>query len=150
MKAKGAGSGTNFFGTSYIMLGSYLKGFDKYFAELGPQLSKAGLRIPFDAYVAGMVVASLIGVLGGALAGSLVALFLKSFLLLRVLLPFGFALLVGVAVFLGFYLYPQFVAGSRKRKLDSQLSYTVGHMAVLASAGMTPESMFHSLAEEES
>lgn len=150
MKAKSASSSINFFGTSYVLLGSYLKGFDKYFAELGPQLSKAGLRVPFDAYVAGMVVASLIGVLGGALTGFLLAVFLKSFLLFRVLLPFGFALLVGVAAFIGFYLYPQFVAGSRKRKLDSQLSFTVGHMAVLASAGMTPENMFHSLAEEDS
>jgi archaeal flagellar protein FlaJ len=150
MKAKAAGSGTNFFGTSYALMHPYLKGFERYFAEVNPQLPKAGLRITFDAYVAGMVVASIIGVLGGAVAGSLVAVVLRGSLLFRILLPFGFALLAGVATFMAFYLYPQFLAGSRRRKLDSQLSYTIGHMAVLASAGMTPESMFHSLAEEDS
>jgi len=34
--------------------------------------------------------------------------------------------------------------------LDSELSYTLGHMAVLASAGVTLGRMFHSLAEEDS
>jgi archaeal flagellar protein FlaJ len=128
----------------------YLSHFDGYFTELGPQLSKAGLLITYKAYGAGMVVASVLGVVGGALAGVVAAVFLRTFLLARIALPFGFALLGGIATFGIFYMYPSFVAGSRRRKLDSQLSYTVGHMAVLASAGITPEKMFHSLAEEES
>jgi len=150
MKAKGGGSGIHFFGTSYILMQPYLEGFEKYFTELGPQLSKAGLRITYNAYVAGMVVASLIAVVGGVLGGFLIAVYLNTFLLFRLLMPFGFALLGGAVTFGAFYLYPQLVAGSRRRKLDSQLSFTVGHMAVLASAGMTPERMFHSLAEEDS
>ncbi len=148
MTAKGGGG--SFWGMSYILMQPYLKRFDRYFAELGPELSKAGLRITYKAYVAGMVVASLIGVVGGALAGFLVAVYLDTFLLFRLVMPFGFALLGGAVTFGAFYLYPQFVAGSRRRKLDSQLSFTVGHMAVLASAGMTPAMMFHSLAEEDS
>jgi flagellar protein FlaJ len=128
----------------------YLNRFDTYFTTLGPQLPKAGLRITYKGYVAGMVVASVLGVVGGALAGVVAAVYLNTFLLARIALPFGFALLGGIATFGVFYVYPRFVAGSRRRKLDSQLSYTVGHMAVLASAGITPEKMFHSLAEEES
>ena len=53
MTAKGGSSG--FWGTSYILLQPYLKRFDRYFAELDPELSKAGLRITYKAYVAGMV-----------------------------------------------------------------------------------------------
>jgi archaeal flagellar protein FlaJ len=109
--------------------------------------------VTYRAYVAGTVVASLLGVLGGALTGFLVAVYLNlgnAFLLFRILMPFGFALLGGALTFGAFYVYPQFTAGSRGRKLDQQLSFTVGHMAVLASAGMTPEKMFHSLAEEDS
>ena len=149
MKAK-TSAGGSFFGASYILMEPYLKRFELYFADLGPELSKAGLRITYKAYVAGMVVASLVGVLGGALAGFLIAVYLDTFLTFRLLMPFGFALLGGAVTFSVFYIYPQFTAGSRRRKLDSQLSFTVGHMAVLASAGMTPEKMFHSLAEEES
>lgn len=149
MTAKTSPSG-RFWGASYILMQPYLKRFDTYFTELGPQLSKAGLRITYKAYVAGMVVASLVGVLAGALAGVVFAVSLDTALVARVALPFGLAILGGAATFGAFYIYPQFVAGSRGRKLDSQLSYTAGHMAVLASAGITPEKMFHSLAEEGS
>jgi len=148
LTAKGGASG--FWGTSFILLQPYLKRFDRYFAELDPALSKAGLRITYKAYVAGMVLASIVGVIGGALAGFLAAAYLNTFLLFRIAMPFGFALLGGAVTFGVFYIYPQFTAGSRRRKLDSQLSFTVGHMAVLASAGLTPAKMFHSLAEEDS
>ena len=149
MTAKTSPSG-RFWGASYILMQPYLKRFDTYFTELGPQLSKAGLRITYKAYVAGMVVASFVGALAGALAGVVFAVSLDTPLVARVALPFGLAILGGAATFGVFYIYPQFVAGSRGKKLDSQLSYTAGHMAVLASAGITPEKMFHSLAEEGS
>ena len=69
MTAKGGGSG--FWGTSYILLQPYLKRFDRYLAELDPALSKAGLRITYKAYVAGMVIASVLGVVGGIIASRL-------------------------------------------------------------------------------
>ncbi|MGH9920609.1 MAG: type II secretion system F family protein [Nitrososphaerales archaeon] len=149
MTAKTGPSG-RFWGASYILMQPYLKRFDTYFTEIGPQLSRAGLRITYKAYVAGMVVAALVAALAGALAGVVFAVSLDTVLAVRVALPFGLALLGGAVTFALFYIYPQFVAGSRGKKLSSQLSYTVGHMAVLASAGITPEKMFHSLAEENS
>ncbi len=144
------GRGGGFWGASYILMEPYLGRFERYFADLGPELSKAGLRITYRAYVAGMLLASAIGAVGGALAGFLTASYLDFALVVRLLLPLGFALMGGALTFAVFYLYPHFTAGSRKSSLDSQLSHTVGHMAVLASAGRTPEQMFHSLAEEES
>jgi flagellar protein FlaJ len=98
----------------------------------------------------GTVVASTIAGIGGALAGFLVAVYLSTFWVFRILMPFGFALLAGTVTFSLFYIYPQLRSGSRRRQLDSKLSFKVGHMAVLASAGVTPEEMFHTLAEEES
>jgi len=147
--AKGSTS-ARFWGASFVLMQPYLKGFDKTFAELGPALSKAGMRITYRAYVAGMLVASMLALLGGALAGFLTAVYLNTFLAFRIALPFGFALLGGAVTFGLFYLYPQLLANSRRGKLDSTLSFTVGHMAVLASAGVTPEQMFHQLAEEDS
>lgn len=150
MTAKNGGFGIDFWGSSYVLMQPYVKRFERYFADLDPELSKAGLRITYKAYVAGILVASIIGAAGGALAGFLAAVYLNTFLLFRFAMPFAFALLGGVAVFSALYFYPHFIAGSRKGKLDSQLPYAIGHMAVLASAGLTPERMFHSLAEEES
>jgi len=149
MTSKDRTPGNSFWGNSYILMQPYLNRFDKSFTDLGPELSKAGIRVTFRAYVAGMVVASLLGVIGGALAGFLTAVYLNTFFLFRLLMPLGFALLGGAVTFSIFYVYPQFKAGSRRKKLDSQLSFTVGHMAVLASAGLTPERMIQSLAEEE-
>jgi flagellar protein FlaJ len=150
VKVKSAKPGIDFWGTSYVLMEPYLKHVDRYFTDLGPELSKAGLRITYKAYVAGTVVASTAAGLSGALAGFLTAVYLNTFFLFRLAMPFGFALLSGTVTFSLFYVYPRFRAGSRGKKLDAQLSFTVGHMAVLASAGMTPEKMFHSLAEEAS
>jgi flagellar protein FlaJ len=144
------GASFSFWGTSFILMEPYLRPFERYFQDMTADLSKGGFRITYRAYVAGMVVASIFGGAGGALVGFLVAVYYNTFLLFRVLMPFGFSVFGGVLIFGAFYVYPQFKANSRKKKLDSELSYTVSHMAVLASAGMTPEKMFHSLAEEGS
>jgi archaeal flagellar protein FlaJ len=146
MKAKGV----DFWGFSYVLMRAHLGRFERNLADLDPQLSKAGLRITYKAYVAGMVVASIFGAAGGALAGFVVAVYLNTFPPFMFAMPFGFALLGGALTFSAFYIYPTYAAGSRGGRLDSQLPYAIGHMAVLASAGLTPEKMFHSLAEEES
>ena len=78
-----------------------------------------------------MAFASIVGAIAGALAGFLAAAYLHTFLLFRIAMPFGFSLLGGAVTLGAFYLYPQFTAVDG-RKLDSQLSFTVGHMAVLA------------------
>ncbi len=150
VKSNDKGSGPGFWGTSYILLGPYVKNFEKSFKDLAVNLPKAGLRITGRAYVAGTLLASTIAAVTGGIAGFLTALFLRMFWVLELLLPVGFALLGGALTFSIFYLYPTVRVRSRGRKLDSELSYTLGHMAVLASAGVTPEKMFLSLAEEKS
>ncbi len=149
-KNSGKRAGFDFWGTSYMILQPYLGNLEKSFKEMTVDLSKAGLRITYRAYVAGMVLASTLGVIGGGIAGFLTAFYLNLFWVLEVLMPIGFALLAGFVTFSVFYVYPHFRARSRGLKLDSELSYTLGHMAVLASAGVTPGKMFHFLAEEDS
>jgi len=147
---KKEGTGLNFWGASYVLLQPYLKPFERYFQEMSVDLSRAGFRITYRAYVAGMVLASAIGFVAGGVAGTLLAYYLNTFMTFRVLIPFGLSVMGGALTFGAFYLFPQLRANSRRGQLDSELSYTVSHMAVLASAGMTPEKMFHSLAEEGS
>ena len=144
------GGGFDFWGTSFVVMEPYLRPFERYFEDMTSDLSKAGLRITYRAYVAGMVFASAIGVLVGGAVGTLLAFYLDTNLLIRILMPFGFSLLAGTTIFSVFYALPQVRARSRRGKVDSELSYTVGHMAVLAAAGMTPEKMFHEIALEES
>jgi flagellar protein FlaJ len=46
---------------------------------------------------------------------------------------------------IGFYLYPIYRADTLKRGLEDELPFTTGYMAILASAGVSPEKMFYSL-----
>jgi archaeal flagellar protein FlaJ len=149
-KRSGKSAGFDFWGASYVLLQPYLGNFEKYFEELRVDLSKAGLRITYRAYVAGTVLASTIGVAAGGTAGLLTASLLHKPWILDVLMLFGFAVLGGALTFSVFYVFPSIRAKSRGKRLDSELSYTLGHMAVLASSGMTLGGMFHSLAEEDS
>jgi flagellar protein FlaJ len=146
---KGKDAGLDFWGTSYILMEPYLRNFEKYFQDMEADLSKGGLRITYRAYVAGMMLASTIGFIAGGAVGYLIVFSLNLSLLIQVLMPLGFGLLCGTSTFSIFYVLPRLKARSRQRKLDAELSYAVGHMAVLASAGLTPEKMFHSLAEED-
>jgi len=148
MKREGRGIG--FWGRSYVLMRPYLRPFERYFKDMALDLSRGGFRIAYRAYVAGMVFASAISVVIGAVVGLLLAVYLRALVTFRVLMPLGFALFAGALTFAVFYIRPHFRASSRGSRLNSELPYAVGHMAVLASAGMTPEKMFHALAEEES
>jgi len=47
---------------------------------------------------------------------------------------------------LGFYVYPVYRADKFRRELEDELAFTTGYMSILASAGVPPEKIFHSLA----
>ncbi len=65
-KRSGKSAGFDFWGASYVLLQPYLGNLEKYFEDLRVDLSKAGLRITYRAYVAGTVLASTIGVAAGS------------------------------------------------------------------------------------
>jgi flagellar protein FlaJ len=58
----------------------------------------------------------------------------------------GAALFTSASSVIGFYLYPVYRADKHKRELDDELPFTTGYMSILASAGVSPEKMFNSLA----
>jgi len=143
------GQRLDFWGLAYSFLGQYTSRFERYFADLRDDIMKAGILVSYRGYVAGMFLVSIIGSLGGIIAGAGIALFLNTYIWVKVLIPFGFGLLSGTSVLAGMYFRPKIKAGTRKRRLDEELPYMIGHMAVLASAGLTPEKIFQSIAEEE-
>jgi flagellar protein FlaJ len=139
----------DFWGLAYSILGQYTSRFERYFADLRDDIMKAGMLISYRGYVAGMFFASIVGSLGGMIAGAGIALYLNTYVWVKVLIPIGLGLLSGTSVLAGMYFRPKIRAGTRKRRLDEELPYMIGHMAVLASAGLTPEKIFQSIAEEE-
>ncbi len=113
--------------------------------SLQDNLSKAAVKITFEAYIGLMVFATLV---------SAVVTFGISFLLLSVsfqfIAAFVFSIIGGlIAAIVAFgtcYSYPLLTISSKVRKIDANLPLTANFMAVLASSGMPPERIFRSLA----
>ncbi|MFP3984996.1 MAG: type II secretion system F family protein, partial [Candidatus Bathyarchaeia archaeon] len=57
----------------------------------------------------------------------------------------GGGLLVGALTVICFYVYPIYRADNTKRNLDDGIAFAAGYLAILAGAGVPPDSMFRSL-----
>ena len=131
---------------AYKLIGDKTTRFLPLFKDLDQSLIRSGLRTNFKAYVSLTVF--------GSLSVTLCMGIITSLLLVVFRMPFGSALLFGVGAALltfamsvtGFYLYPVYRADKHKRELDDELPFMTGYMSILASAGVSPEKMFQSLA----
>jgi flagellar protein FlaJ len=131
---------------AYKLLGNKTARFLPVFKDLDQSLLRSGMRTNFKAYVSLTILASLLLTLSIGVV--------TSFLFIAFRMPFSSALLfgVGAALFtsgisvIGFYIYPIYRADKHKRELDDELPFTTGYMSILASAGVFPEKIFHSLA----
>ncbi len=52
-------------------------------------------------------------------------------------------------MFIFFYIYPSYLADTRKRAIDSKLPFAVPYMAAMAGAGVPPDAVFDSLARSD-
>jgi flagellar protein FlaJ len=131
---------------AYQLIGDKSARFLPLFKDLDQNLQKSGLRVNFKAYVSLTILASFLMTLPVAVATSVLLFFVFK-------MPLGSVLLFGVggALFtwalsvVGFYLYPVYRADKHKRELDDELPFTTGYMAILASAGVSPEKIFYSI-----
>jgi flagellar protein FlaJ len=116
------------------------------FANIKHKLAKASIKTGFEVYVGLVMFVCVVSGIG-VFVFSLLLLSQLGFTLLNSVL---LSLLVGcaaclVSVGIG-YLHPVLVAYSRGNSIDANLPHIAHFMAVLASSGMTPESVFRSLA----
>jgi flagellar protein FlaJ len=115
------------------------------FNRLRKNLAKASIRIEFNVYFGLMVFTALVS-LAAAFATSLsFLLFFKYSALFAIVIAASIGLLAGAAAMGICYSYPLLEISSRKKNIDVNLSLTANYMAVLASSGMPPESIFESL-----
>ena len=140
---------SGFFGTSYLLFQPYLEMFDGYFVDLRNDLARSGLRVNYRAYVAGATLASSICAIVAATAAFSYAFYSSLPVFIMAILPIGTGLLGFAGNFAVFYFYPVYRANTRKKSIDSKLPYWIAHMAVLATAGDTPEEIFGTIAEEK-
>jgi flagellar protein FlaJ len=131
---------------AFQLIGEKTRSILPLFQGLDSSLERSGLKINFKAYVSLTILATAIV--------SISALALIPLLMLNAFkVPFFPAVLFGIGGSLfalafstiGFCLYPTYCADKLKRALDDELPFTTGYMAILASAGVSPEKIFYSL-----
>jgi flagellar protein FlaJ len=131
---------------AYHLMGDKSARFLPLFKDLDQDLQKSGLKVNFKAYVSLTILASFLITLPVAIAMPIVLFFVFKVSLGSVFMfSVGGALFTWALAIIGFYLYPVYRADKHKRELDDELPFTTGYMAILASAGVSPEKIFYSL-----
>jgi len=122
----------------------------KTFGSMEDRIRKSGIRITYQVYICGMVMSTIIAfVVGWGLTLGLTLIAPVS-IAVRVVVPVMIGILVGTVVFGIQFMLPAMRTGSRKKRVDEELAYVVGRMAVLAASGMTPENIIKQIAEDDS
>jgi len=131
---------------AYRLIGGKINRFLPLFQDLDLHLQRAGLKTDFRVYLS-------LAFFSTVIIASVTFVFVPIILFFVFNLPLFSAVLFGLgsglfatafSVF-GFYLYPVYRADKLQRDLDDELAFTSGYMAILASAGVSPEKIFYSL-----
>ena len=131
---------------AYQLLGEKTGQVLPLFRDLDSNLYKSGLKINFKVYVSLTVFATILTSLAAlAVIPCLLFFVFNVQFLPAILFGIGGSLFISAFSVIGFYLYPIYCADKLKRELEDELSFTTGYMAILTSAGVSPEKIFHSL-----
>jgi flagellar protein FlaJ len=118
------------------------------FRDLDTNLQRSGLKANFKAYVTLTVFCTISLSLAILAAVPCLLFFLFNIALMpAILFGLGGSLLAIAFTIIGFYGYPIYRADTTKRQLEDELPFTTGYMAILTSAGVSPEKIFSSLAD---
>jgi len=131
---------------AYRLIGGKTNRALPLFRDLDLSLQKAGLRINFKAYVNLTIFSTIL--ISFIMLVSIPCLLVLVFhipTLPAVFFGVGGSLFTIAASIIGFYIYPVYRADKLRRDLEDELTFTTGYMAILASAGVSPEKIFYSL-----
>ncbi len=148
--AKQGGVSRAYWRKAFSLLDPHMDRVYRTFATTENQVRRAGIRLSFRVYMCGVVMTTILAaVVGLAVTGVVVAL-LPTSILVKVGAPIGVFIGAGLVSFVVQLFYPRFRMGGRKRKIDEDLAFVVGRMAVLSASGMTPESIMTEIAKDKS
>jgi len=136
--------------TAYNLLSKKLEKIYPQFQELHIQLRKGGVLIAFKAYIAFMVLISII-----AFAAAITLSFILLPLLTRIpilsVMNFAFSLVIAASAamitLLVMYIYPGMKARNRNGPIDKNLPYITNFLTLLSSSNVPPSLIFESMAK---
>lgn len=131
---------------AYKIIGEKIGWLLPLFRGLDLNLQKAGMKIHFKAYISLTVLATVLAALATLVLIPCFLIFVLNISVFpAILFGIGGSLFTYAISVIGFYAYPIYRADKRKRELEDELPFTTGYMAILASAGVSPEKIFYSL-----
>ena len=131
---------------AYQLVGNKTGKLLPLFKGLDLSLQRSGLKMNFKAYVSLTVFTTALASIAILTCVPLLALFILNIPLLpAVLFGVGGSLFAIASITIGFVVYPLYRADTVKRNLEDELPFTTGYMAILTSAGVSPEKVFYSL-----
>lgn len=131
---------------AYRVLGERTNRLLPLFSDINTSLHKSGIRISLRPYVSLTLLASSIITISTMLLGPPILHFiLHTPVFPSLLFGIGGGLLAGALATICFYIYPSYRADAVKRSLNDSMAFATGYLAILAGAGLPPNSMFRSL-----
>ncbi|MBI4258535.1 MAG: type II secretion system F family protein, partial [Thaumarchaeota archaeon] len=109
-------------------------------------LRKSGLMLPVDAYLSFITLVALIVFFGAALNGFMLGFVITRSLVFASAIGFVAGLVASMVSVAFAYVYPNMLAGKKRRSVDESLPYAVSYMAILSTAGVPPNRVFRTLA----
>jgi flagellar protein FlaJ len=131
---------------AYQLIGEKTEHVLPLFRDLTPSLHRSGLKVNIRAYVSLALLVAVTATFTSLLfIPCITYFFLHIPVLPSVLFGIGGSLFAFAFSIIGFYVFPLYRADKLRRELEDELPFTTGYMAILASAGVSPEKTFYSL-----
>lgn len=152
----------------FNLLGKRMKGKRDKYLQLRSDLVSARSTTPFEVYISTALVSSVLVGLGMAVVIGVFTYLLnipnlilykgqvpqtivelsKYSLLLGTIFAIIFSLLFfGGFTYIAFLVYPNIIAGDRRRKIDASLPYAINYITSMSTAGITPAEVFRLLGD---
>jgi flagellar protein FlaJ len=136
--------------TAYNLLNNKLGRVYPQFSEIHIQLKKGGVLIAFKAYIAFMILTSII-VFAATIPTAFILLPLLSGIPFLSVMNFAFSLVIAASAALItlmlMYLYPGMKASGRRGPIDRNLPYVSNFLTLLSSSNVPPSVIFESMAK---
>jgi len=135
---------------SYRLLNDHVQFLYPRLTTLETNLKQAMMPIPFDVYVCGIVLFSMIAGIVGIIVGAAVALLVSiQPAAFAVVLPILGGVGIGGIVFFVLLTIPVINVKNRAAKLAEEIPHFISYMATLATSGLSLEGIFKAIAKED-
>ncbi len=131
---------------SYSYIGRFIEPYLAEFEGLKTTLRKAGIDQSLRMYLSVRLFWAIILSIVSLVFLIAIKIAIPKFSLILV---FMLPILILVTMFVFTWVYPSYLVGERKRKLEAALPTAASYMTAMASAGVTPDKIFLSLSREK-